>query len=146
MAWYWPEFETPQSAKTAVVNAVGVSALFAVWMLFTALQTLLPPPYPALHQRFARLWVYLSLAVIFAVIGWGIRRMSRAAAIAGALLWLGSTTLRFPAMISAVSRDGSALIGVVLSLGFLLFYVNAVRATLAYHHLKMAPASPTKIT
>jgi hypothetical protein len=25
MAWYWPELKTPQSAKTAVVNAAGVS-------------------------------------------------------------------------------------------------------------------------
>ena len=32
MAWYWPDLDSPQSAKTAVVNAVGVSALFAVWL------------------------------------------------------------------------------------------------------------------
>ena len=84
MAWYWPDLDSPQSAKTAVVNAVGVSALFAVWLFLPALLTLvLQRP-----RRTGPLWLSLAIAVILAMIGWGIHRMSRTAAIAGVVWWL----------------------------------------------------------
>jgi hypothetical protein len=78
MAWYWPDLDSPQSSKTAVVNAVGVSAVFAIWLFLTALPTLVQP-----SRRTGRPWLSLAIAVVLALIGWGIRRMSRIAAIAG---------------------------------------------------------------
>ena len=131
MAWYWPALDSPQRAKTAVVNAVGVSALFAVWIFFTALPTL------ALKHplRTGRLWASLAIAAVLAVIGWGIRRMSRTAAIAGVVWWFGWFGLGTPRMITAAYRTGSpfAFLWPALIFVFLLFYVIAVRATFAFH-------------
>jgi hypothetical protein len=133
MAWYWPDLDSPQSAKTAVVNAVGVSAFFAVYPFLFALQALNLP------RRSGRLWVSLAVAILFAMIGWGIRRMSRTAAIVGVLLWLVWIGFHIPSLISGLSPGGDrfATIWVALDLLFLLFYVIAVRATFAYHgHLR----------
>jgi hypothetical protein len=137
MAWYWPDLDSPQSAKTAVVNAVGVSVFFAVYPLWFVLQALTLP------RRSGRLWLSLAVAILFAVIGWGIRRMSRTAAIVGVVLWLAWIGVHIPGLISGLSRGGDrfAMIWVVLDLLFLLFYVIAVRATFAYHgHLSATSA------
>ena len=133
MAWYWPELDSPQSAKTAAVNAVGVSALFALWIFLTALSALALKHPP----RTGRLWASLAIAVALAVIGWGIRRMSRTAAIAGVVWWFGWFGLGAPGMITAAYRSGSpfAFLWPVLIFVFLLFYIIAVRATFAYRHL-----------
>jgi hypothetical protein len=132
MAWYWPSLDSPQSAKTAVVNAVGVSAFFAVYPFLFALQAL-----SVFRRSAGRLWPSLAVAILFAMIGWGIRRMSRTAAMVGVLLWLTWIGVHIPSLISSVSRGGDrfAIIWVVLDLLFLLFYVIAVRATFAYHRL-----------
>jgi hypothetical protein len=134
MAWYWPELDTPQSAKTAVVNAVGVSAFFAVYPFWVALQALSLP---------RRLWPSVAVAVLFAIIGWGIRLMSRTAAIVGVVLWLVWIGVHIPDLISGLSRGGDrfAMIWVVLDLLFLLFYVIAVRATFAYHRHRTATST-----
>lgn len=137
MAWYWPDIDSPQSAKTAVVNAVGVSAFFAVYPLWFVLQALTLP------RRSGRLWLSLAVAILFAVIGWGIRRMSRTAAIVGVVLWLAWIAVHIPGLISGLSLGGDrfAMIWVVLDLLFLLFYVIAVRATFAYRrHLSATSA------
>lgn len=130
MAWYWPALDSPQSAKTAVVNAIGVSAFFAVYPFLFVLQTLTF----SLPLRSRHLWLSLTVAILFAAIGWGIRRMSRGAAIAGVVLWLVWIGVHTPGMISSLSRGGDrfAMIWVVLDLLFLLFCVIAVRATFAY--------------
>ena len=129
MAWYWPALDNPQSAKTAVVNAVGVSAFFAVYPFWYVLQDLSQP------RRSGRLWLSLAVAILFAMIGWGIRRMSRTAAIVGVALWLAWIGVHLPGLISFLSGGGDrfAMIWVVLDLLFLLSYVIAVRATFAYH-------------
>jgi hypothetical protein len=139
MAWYWPHLDTAQSAKTAVVNAVGVSAFCALLLLWTALQTLALPP----SVRRKPLWLLLTTAIIVALIGWGIRRMSRVAAIVGVVCWWGWIVFYIPRLISAVSRSGDrfGLIWVGLDLLFCLFYVIAVRATFAFHRHLVAASS-----
>jgi hypothetical protein len=138
MAWYWPHLDTAQSAKTAVVNAVGVSAFCALLLLWT-LQTLALPP----SVRRKPLWLLLTTAIIVALIGWGIRRMSRVAAIVGVVCWWGWIVFYIPRLISAVSRSGDrfGLIWVGLDLLFCLFYVIAVRATFAFHRHLVAASS-----
>ena len=44
MGWYWEDIDNVQKAKTAAVNAIGVSALLAIWQLLGALQGLLLQP------------------------------------------------------------------------------------------------------
>jgi CheY-like chemotaxis protein len=138
MAWYWPDLDSPQSAKTAVVNAVGVSALFAVWLFLPVLLTLVLQP----SRRTGRLWLSLTVAFILAMIGWGIHRMSRTAAIAGVVWW----SIRFGFstffLIAIAYRTGNlfGFIWPALNLLFLLFYVIAVRATFAYYrHFATTP-------
>jgi hypothetical protein len=55
----------------AVVNAVGVSVFFVVYFV----------GFSRLSPLFKRSWLSLAIGVAFAVIAWGIRRMSRAAAL-----------------------------------------------------------------
>jgi hypothetical protein len=144
MAWYWPDLDSPQSAKTAVVNAVGVSAVFAIWLFLTALPTLVQP-----SRRTGRPWLSLIIAVVLALIGWGIRRMSRVAAIAGVVLWLAWAGFRIPMLISIAYRTGNpfGFIWPVLTLLFLLFYVIAVRATFKYcRHPTTAPTAVARQT
>lgn len=125
MAWYRSELETPQKAKTAAVNAVGVSAFFAVYFIGFSPQS---RPY----------WISLLIGVAFAAIAWGIRRMSRAAAIAGLVLCLRWILLRMPSLLYAVYRysNGSAMVWIVVDLVLLSFYIIALRATFAYHYLR----------
>jgi hypothetical protein len=133
MAWYRSELETPQKAKTAVVNAVGVSVLFAVYFIGFSPQS-------------KRHWISLLIGIAFAVIAWGIRRMSRAAAIAGLLLCMRWFLLQMPHLVLAAFRysNGMAMFWLVADLVFLSFYIIALRATFAYHHLRSckAPVSP----
>ena len=125
MAWYRSELETPQKARTAAVNAVGVSALFAVYFIGFSPQS-------------RRHWISLLIGVAFAVIAWGIRRMSRAAAIAGLVLCVRWVLLRMPALVYSVYRysNGIAMFWLIVDLVFLSFYIVALRATFAYHHLR----------
>jgi hypothetical protein len=89
MAWYRSEAGRPQSARMGVVNAVGVSVFFAVYFV-------------GFNRLFKRPWLSLAIGVAFAVIAWGIRRMSRAAAIAGLVLCLGWVVLHMPSLLYAV--------------------------------------------
>jgi hypothetical protein len=131
MAWYWPNIDTPQSAKTAVVNAVGVSSVFAVWLFTNALFSLLLPP----SRRTGRLWLSIAVAVILAMIAWGIHRMSRVAAIAGVMWWLVWFGLSTPTLMFIAYRTGNplAFLWPCLTLLFLVFYIIAVRATFVYY-------------
>jgi len=141
MAWYWPSLDSPESAKTAVVNAVGVSALLAVWVFLTALLRVLQ------HSLLTgRLLLSTTVAatsvVIWAVIGWGIHRMSRTASIAGIVWWLVLFGYRIPFMILTAYRTGNPLAFILpaLILLVLLLYVIALRATFAYYrHLTTTP-------
>jgi len=136
MAWYRSEAGRPQGARMAVVNAVGVSVFFAVYFV----------GFSRLSPLFKRPWLSLAIGVAFAVIAWGIRRMSRAAAIAGLVLCLGWVVLHMPSLLYAVYRygNGMALFWVIVDFVFLSFYLIAVRATGAYHNLS-APASPARM-
>src|SRR5215831_15077344 len=93
MPWYWPEFENPQSARTARVNAVGVSALFSVSLFESTLTRF------GLNST-GQIWFPVAMAIFFAVIGFGIYRMSRAAAIAGVTCWSLWLALHIPRQIS----------------------------------------------
>ena len=63
-------------------------------------------------------------AALFAVIGWRIRRMSRAWSIVGLCLYL------MEAVVSLGTRDAG--VG-VLTIVFVLAYINGLRGVFAYH-------------
>ncbi len=133
MAWYWPQINSSDSAKAAVVNAIGCSVLLALMVAAQGFGLSLSFP-----QRNRRVSVPMIVAaVVFALIAWGIGRMSRVAAVTGAFgwfLWLGFS---LPRVLPAVLRSGDAfsLIWPFLYVLFLYFYFTAVRATFSYHRL-----------
>jgi hypothetical protein len=133
VAWYWPQIDSSDRAKAAVVNAIGCSVLLALMIGAQGFGLSLSLP-----QRSGRVSApMLVAAAVFALIAWGIRRMSRIAAVTGAsvwFLWLGFT---FPRMLSIVLRsgDGFSLTWPFLYVLFLYFYFTALRATFSYHRL-----------
>jgi hypothetical protein len=144
LAWDWPELKTQDSAKTAVVGVVGLSALYALLPLMWLPQAWeISPP----GQR-GGLWVTLADSVLFAVTGWGIYRMSRIAAIAGAVAWFVRIALQFQKLVILLLPYTYSFTAkfiflhplvptfLVLKLLVLLLYIIAVRATFVYHDLE----------
>src|ERR1700722_5342298 len=134
MAWYRSEAGRPQGARMAVVNAVGVSVFFAVYFV----------GFSRLSPLFKRPWLSLAIGVAFAVIAWGIRRMSRAAAIAGLVLCLGWVILHMPSLLYAVYRygNGMALFWVIVDIVFFSFFFIAVRGKGGVHKNKCFFSQP----
>jgi hypothetical protein len=112
------------------VNAVGVSLFIAVYFIGFSPQS-------------KRHWISFLIGVAFAVIAWGIRKMYRAAAIAGLVLCIRSVLLQMPHLLVALYRysNGMAMVWLIVDLVLLSFYIIALRATFAYHHLRSSTAS-----
>lgn len=127
--------------KTAVVNAVGASVLLALLLFWGAVQAM----HGIAPQHSPRVWFGFASAFSFIVVGWGLHKMSRAAALAGVVLFVTWIAFHMPGLLVKVSQDGDrfSLIWVGLDLLFLWFYVIAVRATLAYRRpLILRPQNP----
>lgn len=130
MAWYWPSIHSSESAKAATVNAIGWSVVMALLLVVDGFGL-----FPSRHGGRISLPL-LIVGTVFALVAWGIRKMSRIAATVGAFGWLSYCGFGIPRIIIAISRgaDAFGLIWVFLDLLFLHFYVTAVRATISYHH------------
>ncbi len=121
MNWIWPGIQNLDDAKGAAGNGVGVAFFVAlVTGIVTYLQTsgrmnLFPQIGPS---------AYID-AGLFLVIGVGILRMSRIAALAGLLLYIAEQYF----MIKSGGRFGVAMIF------FTLAFISSVRGTFAYHDM-----------
>jgi hypothetical protein len=119
MSWYWKQISDQDTAEDATKAAVGVSYFVAaVTGLLGVLSLAYRQPIFGLDG-----WSLVD-AGLFVVVGWRIRKMSRAWAVGGILLY----TLEI--VDSLVEGRGG--IG-VLTIVFILTYVNALRGTFAYH-------------
>jgi hypothetical protein len=126
MSWYWREIEDKDSAEDATRPAAGISFFVAA---LTGLLAVLSLVY---HKPVFGLDGYsLVDAALFAVVGWRIRRLSRPWAVIGLCLYL----------VEAVVSLGTRGTGIgILTIVFVIAYVNAVRGTFAYHkHAKNEP-------
>ncbi|MGB6630131.1 MAG: hypothetical protein WBE52_02750, partial [Terriglobales bacterium] len=83
MSWYWNEIGDTYSAKYATTTAVWISYLIAAVNGIIAILSL------AYHKPTLGIngWGLLN-AALFAVVGWGIGRLSRAWAVVGLSLYL----------------------------------------------------------
>ncbi|GAB4131647.1 MAG: hypothetical protein Fur0046_00750 [Cyanobacteria bacterium J069] len=74
-------------------------------------------------------------ALLYGAIAWGIHRLSRIAAIAGLSLYLFSRILLY------VSGMPTNSVGMAITTIISIAFINAIRATFAYHHFQRQLAS-----
>ena len=129
MAWYWQTIEDESSAEHAPKAAVGVSGFIAaVTALFAILSIVYHKPIFGLDG-----WGLVD-ALIFALIAWRISKMSRAWAVVGLLMYLLEVGYK-------LATNPSGALG-VLTIIFILTYINAIRGAFAYHRYRKAENSP----
>ena len=136
MAWYWPTIEDESSAEHATKAAVGVSGFIAaVTALIAILSIVYRKPILGLDA-----WGLID-AVTFAWVAWRISKVSRAWAIVGLLMYLLEVGYKL------VTNPSGAL--GVLTIIFILTYINAIRGAFAHHRFRraennqLAPPAPS---
>ena len=128
MAWYWPTIEDESSAQHATKAAVGVCGFIAaVTALIAILSIVYRKPMLGLDA-----WGLID-AVIFALIAWRISKVSRAWAIVGSLMYLLEVGYK-------LVMNPSGALG-VLTIIFILTYINAIRGAFAHHRFRRAENS-----
>jgi hypothetical protein len=129
MAWYWPTIEDESSAQHATKAAVGVSGFIAaVTALIAVLSIFYHKPIGGLDG-----WA-LADAAIFALIAWRISKASRIWVIVGLLMYLAEVGYK-------LATNPSGALG-VLTIIFILTYINAIRGAFAYHRYRKAESNP----
>jgi len=123
---WWPDVETLQGAKSA--SRMGVWAAGFVAVVTGLVATVARFTGNAIMGIDA--WAFVD-AGIFALVAFGIYKMSRFAAVGGLCLYL----LERIYMFTINPAPGGLVIGVLITLAFL----GAVRGTFAYHKLANAP-------
>lgn len=124
---YWPEMNTPDAAEKAIRNAAGVA--FVVAGVTALLSTL--AMFNVLH--FLQPWSIID-AILFAAIGFYIRRESRVAAVLGLVLYL------LEALDRILSGAGGSLGGFsILTILFTLYLINGVRGAFSLARLRTRP-------
>jgi hypothetical protein len=123
MAWYWPAIEDESSAEAATKPAVGASVFFAALTgLIATLSIVQHRPVLGFDG-----WSLVD-AVLFVVIAWRIKRMSRTWAVLGFLIYLLEVAFNF-----ATHKAGA--VG-VLTIVFVLTYIGAIRGTFAFYRYR----------
>jgi len=121
--WIWPKIYSKATATGAAKDGAlaaffvsGVTGLFALLSIFRVF-TLASP---------------LSFvdAVVFAFLGFMVRRMSRTAAVAGLALFV------VERVFGGIAHGVNAGIG-VLAIVLLFAFISGVRGTFAYHHYRL---------
>jgi hypothetical protein len=124
----WPALDDQNSTVAAVSRAskwvFGWAVLLvAIGLLDLLIVSFVPasskPPGTTVASAF--IWYAIAVGMIFAFIGWRIKKMSLAWAIAGFLLCVLAAAAVFPSPIA-----------IVIYLFLILMFVNAVRATYKY--------------
>ena len=123
---FWPSVATVEDAKgaakagfVAAVLVALITTAFATWALYSNGPV----------AGFIDPWAYLD-AALFGAIAFGIYKESRAAAVAGLLLYLVEKGFQ-------VASTGQFQ-GAVVTVLFVLFFVSGVRGTFALHRLRRA--------
>ena len=123
MAWYWPQINDSKTAQDAALGGVAASLLIAAITSVAATLSI------AYHKPILGLdgWSLLD-AVIFAVAGWRIYRMSRIWAVVGLLMYSLEVAWRFVHPLGGIGFSPVAII-------FIMGFVSAVRGTFSYRKL-----------
>jgi hypothetical protein len=124
--WFSPTITDAYSARQAAKQGVGAAGWCAGVTAVLALAT-----FAGVHLFNITGWALLD-AALFAIIAWGISRMSRFAAVAGLALY---------AIESLAMLATSGPTGVPMRIILLVMFVNAVRGTFAFHKYSTATSS-----
>ena len=117
-ALVWPSITDQVSAKKASRQGLLACACCAgATILCVLLGYFGPPRTDALVD-----------ALLFILIGWGIHRISRFAAVAGLLLFILERVFEW-----LNYGRGNTVVALLLALAFTLAFINSVRGTFAYH-------------
>jgi hypothetical protein len=120
-AWLWPAVDTPEQAVRAARRGMWAAVLVAgVTALAAGLALSGGEPVAGVDGS-----AFVD-AVLFGVIGWGIRRLSRVAAVAGLVLYLLERAYMW-----AEGGDTNIAFAIILSFCF----VTGIRGTFAHHRL-----------
>jgi hypothetical protein len=119
---FWGKVNTPDEAielaKSGAAAAFICAAVTAVAALAAMFGYALMPGFNG--------WALLD-AALFAGLGWGVWRLSRIAAILALALYLVERAMMFSQTPSHLG---------VITVMFIIFFVNGVRGTVAYHRLR----------
>jgi hypothetical protein len=124
--FYWPNVLTTEGARTAAKGGVTAACFVVAITSALALYGIFEEPILNVTP-----WSFID-AFLFAVVAFGIWKMSRVAAFAGLVLYLIEQAIAW-ATIGPKAPVVAAL--------FILLFVNALRGTFSYHRLMNKPAT-----
>jgi hypothetical protein len=124
-AFFWPDIHDEATARALARNGMVASFIIAILILMYILMNIAP-------------WISVIEVVLFTTAGIGIRFMNKIAAAAGLALYAGE---QFFALLTG--RIGRNLLVLFIVAFFLLMFVNALRAIMAFEQMKgRAEATP----
>lgn len=125
MSGFWPAVNTLEAAKNTAKQGAVSAAIVAVITGIMAILSLF-------GVDTVSIWALVD-AGLFALIAFGIYKMSRIAAILGLLLYLWG-------QIGVITSTGNT--NVILFILFVLYFIHGIRGTFAYHNLKKQQPEP----
>ena len=122
-SFIWPDVSTPEQARSAANGGAIAACIIVVITSGLALYAILKSPVLNVTA-----WSFVD-AFLFAVVGIGIWKLSRVAAVAGLVLYL----IEQVALWSSPGPKPT-----VMAVLFILLFVHAIRGTFSYHRLTKA--------
>jgi hypothetical protein len=132
---WWPDVSDRNGAEKAIMDGFGAAAFVATVTALVALISIF------LHKPILGIdGLGLFDATVFAAIGFGIYRKSRASAVAGLVVYVVER-------VYMMSTNGAPASGVVLSFFLTMGFVHGIRGTFAYRKFSsQVPVADVSVT
>ncbi|NJO79148.1 MAG: hypothetical protein HC827_11930 [Cyanobacteria bacterium RM1_2_2] len=122
---FWDKIDSLETARQAANQGVWAAGLVAAittgLILVSMAMGEVPEGMPAINA-----WAFWDVG-LFVAIGWGIRKMSRVAAVAGLVLYI------LEQVVMRISNPALSTSGFFVTGLLILAFTNAIRGTFAYH-------------
>jgi len=125
--FWWPDVSTLDAAKQAANATVAAAVMIAVVTLGLVIYSVLQEPILGVT-----VWSTVDIA-LYAVVAFGMRKMSRVAAVAGFVLYLSSL---------AYQASEKGLQNPVMALLFISFFITGIRGAFSYHRIVKKSQQP----
>ena len=126
---FWPTIDSPQSARQAVERAARVTSIWAFVCIALGLVLIFSGNKVANSSRGEALTgvAFLIPGILYAVIAWRIRCMSRGWTLGGFIL--------AAFLLLADLASASSIVSLIACAIVLVYFINALRAVIAYERL-----------